>query len=103
MIELNVPIVHGLGGAAQAQFEIGRIQAKAIAASERKLLGEKFALIAIDAPTHAALESIKRELRKIVGESRLDIRQNEICDHLARLPMRERKPKTHPAGATLDG
>ena len=50
MIELDLPVVQRLGGAAQAELEIGRVQA-AVAAGERKLPGEEFALLGVDAPT----------------------------------------------------
>src|SRR5216683_2776233 len=58
MIELELPVVHRLGRATQDKLEIGRIQAKAIAPGERKLPGEKFALLAVHAPTHASLDAI---------------------------------------------
>src|SRR6202163_1513525 len=92
MIELELPVVHRLGRATQGKLEIGRIQAKAIAAGERKLPSEKFPLLAVGAPTHASLESIERELRQIVVESRLDIGQNEISHQLAGFAARGLKP-----------
>src|ERR1700687_3421877 len=103
MIELDAAVVHRLGGPAQSELEIGRIQAKAVAAGECKLPGEKFALFGVDAATDASLEAIKRELRQSVGESRLDMVQTEICHQLTRLPVRELKPESHRAGAALDG
>src|SRR5437773_9484830 len=103
MIELDLPVVQRLAGAAQTQLEIGRVQAKAVAAGECKLPGEEFALLGVDAPTDASLEAIKRELGQIVGESRLDIGQNEIRHQLARLAVRELKPESHRAGAAFDG
>ena len=102
-IELELPVVHRLGSATQRDLEIGRIQAKAIAPGERKLADEKLALLAVDAPTHASLQAIERELRQIVAESRLDIGQNEIRHQLARLAARELKPEPHRAGSALDG
>src|ERR1700687_36585 len=103
MIELDAAVVHRLGGHAQSEFEIGRIQAKAVAAGERKLPREKIAVFWVHAPPDASLEATERELRQIVGESRLDIGQNEICHQLTRLAVRELKPEAHRAGAALDG
>src|SRR5450755_2039405 len=102
MIEFEAPVVHRLGGAAQGELEIGRIQAKAIAAGESKLPGKKFSLLAVDAPTQASLEAIEREFRQIVAESRLHVGQNEIRHQLARLPLPELKPESHRAGSALD-
>src|ERR1700674_4749812 len=103
MIEFEAPVVHRFSRAAQGKREIGRIQAKVIAAGESKLPGEKFSLLAVDAPTHASLEAIERELGQIVAESRLHIGQNEIRHQLARLAAPELKPESQRAGSALDG
>src|SRR5260370_1551477 len=60
MIELEVPVIHRLGCATQGKLEISRIQAKLIAARERKLPGENFALLPVDTPTHPSLQPTHR-------------------------------------------